>query len=135
MCTLLKIDDLYSPTKATPPPPTLDAYGQPLQAEGPNTPNPNPTDPSSSSPSSQPQTRLEMLLLNVWHYQEPDLERESYIWSQLAQIEDKRLFLQPGEAFSVKKWEENAANHDYGFGEDLWERAKRGAEGWRSWVR
>lgn len=75
-----------------------------------------------------------MLLLNIFHYQEPDLERESYIWAQLAPIEDERLFLQPGEAFSVKKWEEeNSGVEERPV--DLWERAKKGAEGWRSWVR
>jgi len=79
-----------------------------------------------------------MLLLNVWHFQEPDLERESYIWAQLAPIEDKRLFLQPGEAFSVKKWEDCATSSDVGgpgSGTDVWEQARWSAEGWRSWVR
>ena len=76
-----------------------------------------------------------LLLLNIFHYQLPDLERESYIWAQLAPIDDPRLFLQPGEAFSVKEWGESASHLDREDGRDVWARARRRAEGWRSWVR
>jgi hypothetical protein len=78
-----------------------------------------------------------MLLINVFHFQLPDLERESYIWAQLASIPDPegRLYVQPGETFSVKRWEESVSRIGGSNGEDVWSEARRRAEGWRSWVR
>ncbi|KZT33546.1 hypothetical protein SISSUDRAFT_1036979 [Sistotremastrum suecicum HHB10207 ss-3] len=87
----------------------------------------------TGSPLPPPERRptLKMLIISVFHFGEPDLERESPLWAQVASLaDDSRLFLQPGEAFSVAKWEAATTG-----GEDVWEEARRQAEGWRSWVR
>jgi len=81
---------------------------------------------------------LQFLLINVFHFALPDLERESSIWSQLISIPkeytDGRLFIQPGEYFDVKKWEASVGTQGME-GEDVWSEARRRGEGWRSWVR
>jgi len=98
-----------------------------------------------------------MLLINVFHFALPDLERESSIWRSLASLSEEetegRLYVQPGEMFSVRRWEESVSGvfvgnaggaggarvegigGEGGEGEDVWDEARRRAEGWRSWVR
>jgi len=97
-----------------------------------------------------------MLLINVFHFALPDLERESSIWRSLASLSEEetegRLYVQPGEMFSVRRWEESVSGvfvgngggarvegmgmgGASGEGEDVWDEARRRAEGWRSWVR
>lgn len=134
VCTLLQIPQPSSPAINGVVAANQTPYMNGTHISIPHHATPDNSTDASSQISPTPRKPLEMLLLNIFHYQFPDLERESYIWAQLAPISDLRLLLQPGEAFSVKKWEESAGGIVDGV-EDVWQRARRGAEGWRSWVR